>query len=176
MKTLKVTHLFIMTTIILLLATLTACSTTSKVKKVNTSNTNHNAIPQITDIDLQYASHKAKLANKSLMIVYTNDNCTTCKQWLNETLEKLHTNNMLKHFEIKSVSLQKGIDVVCPSGIELDNEEFYEAKGIEGDLSIVFHNDIGEVVFTYGEQPNTSELNHLLHYIKLEKIPRRYRF
>ena len=148
----------------ILFISLTACSS-----HLTLQSTNQNSIPKITDIDLQYASQKAQQNNKTLMIVYQNDKCSTCNLWLANLLDQQQSNEMLQRFEIKSVSLQKGIDVTCPSGIELDNEEFFEAKGIEGDLSIVFHNDIGEVVFTYNEQPNNTELKKLLHYIKLEK-------
>jgi len=156
--------IFISISLVIVLLNLTACSS-----QLTSKNANNKSIPTITDIDLQYASQKARQKNKNLMIVYQNDNCSSCKQWLANLIDKQQTDKILQHFEIKSVSLQKGIDVICPSGIELDNEEFFEAKGIEGDLSIVFHNDIGEVIFTYNEQPNNAELKKLLHYIKLKK-------
>ena len=165
MKTAQLSIIFI------LFSTLTACATQTEIEKQG-----KNPIPQITDIDLQYASAKAKSNNRTLMIVYNNENCATCKEWLVSTLEKQATDKMLNQFEIKNVSMQKGIEVVCPSGIELDNEEFYEAKGIEGDLSIVFHNDIGEVVYTYNEQPSDEDLNALLQYIKLHKYEDRIDF
>ena len=158
-------------TLLSIFITLTACATQTEFIEPG-----KNSVPQITDIDLQYASARANRNNKTLMIVYSNDDCSTCKQWLHATLNKQPTDKMLNQFEIKNVSMQKGIEVICPSGIELDNEEFYDAKGIEGDFSIVFHNDIGEVVYTYNEQPGDKDLNALLQYIKLHKYEDRIDF
>ena len=157
------------TLILFLLLILSGCATQ---EQINTQS----AIPKITDIDLQYASAEAKSKNKNLMIVYTQESCQRCGKWLSNIKALQKTDKLLDKFKLYHVNMQKGIEVVCPSGIELDDEEFYQAKGIEGELSIVFHNDIGEVVYTYNSFPDEKTLPALLKYINSKQYENRIDF
>ena len=125
-------------------------------------------VPLITEVDFFEASAKASQENKRLLTIYRQDDCEECDRFISE-LAQNQNSSKYNNYTYYQVSTSKGVDVVCPNGLELSDNEFFESKGIFGKLSLVFHDESGNVVYTYKGIPVKDELHALMEFVQDEK-------
>jgi len=125
-------------------------------------------IPLISEVDFSDASREAASSNKRLLFIYKQDNCEECEQFISTLAEK-QDNPKYRQFAIYQANTNTGIDVVCPDGLELSDGEFFTAKGIHGKLSLVFHDESGDVVYTHNGIPSETKLVALMEFVRDEQ-------
>ncbi|MDH5447243.1 MAG: hypothetical protein OEY52_16975 [Gammaproteobacteria bacterium] len=125
-------------------------------------------VPLINEVDFLEASAQASKHNKRLLTIYRQDDCEECDRFISD-LAQNQNNTKYNKYSFYQVSTNKGIEVVCPNGLELSDNEYFEAKGIHGKLSLVFHDEYGNVVYTHNGIPAHDELYALMDFVHEEK-------
>ncbi|MDH5409062.1 MAG: hypothetical protein OEZ33_06770 [Gammaproteobacteria bacterium] len=124
-------------------------------------------IPLISEVDFADASRQASKANKKLLFIYKQNDCAECDSFIADLASRKESGELQK-FALYQVNTDQGIEVVCPDGLELSDDEFFSAKGIHGKLSLVFHDESGEVVYTHNGIPTKNRLISLIRFIAEE--------
>lgn len=117
-------------------------------------------------IDFADRSGLASDTGRHLLVLYVGDDCAACERLIGEVAASPQLQGYLaKHFDTARINLSGTYSVSCPQGIDLDQEEFAEMKGIDKLPTLVVHDGNGNLSVRLEDVASTAQLALFSRYV-----------